>query len=265
MSFGITVKFMDDLGLVAREAGSAIMRVYGSDFAVYEKSDASPVTDADREAEEIITFLIRKRLTAKWPIVGEEAAEAGDIPDIAGTPFWLVDPLDGTGEFVKKGTDFTVNIGLVEHGRPLAGVVFAPAAETMYWGFPVGAFKQVGEGTPFPIRCRPAPSEGMTAVVSKSHRDPKTNDILKRYKVAEEVSLGSSLKLCAVAEGSADLYPRAGRTMEWDTAAGHAVLRHAGGEITGVEGEPFLYGKVSEGFANPFFIAKARDEVREEA
>lgn len=264
MSIGITIKFMDDLGLIAREAGAAIMKIYETDFSVYEKSDSSPVTEADRKAEEIITHLINKRLTAKWPIVGEEAAEAGNTPDITGTPFWLVDPLDGTKEFIKKGTDFTVNIALIEFGRPIAGVVYVPVTDTMYSGFQVGSFKRVGNETPKQIHCREVPDEGMTAVVSKSHRTPETDDILKQFKIAEEVSFGSSLKLCAVAEGSADLYPRMGPTMEWDTAAGHAVLRYAGGELTGIEGEPFNYGKVSEKFLNPFFIAKAAAPEAEE-
>lgn len=249
------------LATLAREAGAVVMAVYTTDFAVRGKGDASPVTAADEQAEAVILAGLR-RLAPDIPVVAEEAVAAGRMPDVAGgrdERFWLVDPLDGTREFVSRNGEFTVNIALIERGQPLLGVVFAPAI-----GGPAGRLfaGAVGEGAWVedtqgrrPIRCRPVPAEGLTVVASRSHGDAAALDtFLAGRRVARLVNAGSSLKLCLIAEGAADLYPRHGRTMEWDIAAGHAVLAAAGGQVCTIDGAAALhYGK--PGFENPHFVA----------
>lgn len=225
---------------------------------------ASPVTAADEEAEALILAGL-KQAGVDLPVIAEEAVAAGQVPEV-GARFLLVDPLDGTKEFIKGGTDFTVNIGLIENGAPVAGVVYAPALAEIYWGAEgQGAFRQMADavaaeltGVPVAIATRPAPADGWSAVASKSHRTPETDAILARYPVSETVSAGSSLKFCLVAKGEADIYPRAGTTMEWDTAAGDAVLRAAGGRMVTTEGQPFRYGRTADKFMNPHFIAFGR-------
>lgn len=259
MAIGISISFMDEIGLIAKDAGAVIMKIYKEGIQVDTKSDDSPVTQADRQADALITHAIKKRLTGKWPIISEEAFADGNSPDISGAEaFWLVDPLDGTKEFIKKGSDFTVNIALIENGLPIAGVVYAPAQEKIWYGCAVGAFVEEKGQKARQIHCRETPPEGIAAVVSKSHRTPETDDFLKDYTIAEEVSVGSSLKFCIVAEGKADLYPRLGRTMEWDTAAGHAVLRFAGGECLTMEETDLRYGK--PGFENPHFFCRKKSD-----
>lgn len=252
----------------AQRAGGAIMAVYATDFSVSDKPDASPVTEADGAAEKII--LADLALIAPGiPVVAEEAVSAGNVPDIAGSSgtkrFFLVDPLDGTREFISHRDEFTVNIALVENGKPVLGVVFAPARHELYWGDvrsgraghinadPDGTMPSLGSA----IGARRAPAEGLVAVASRSHRTPETDALLSNYRVQEFRSIGSSLKFCLVACGEADFYPRVGTTMEWDTAAGHAVLVAAGGRVTGLQGEPFNYGK--PGFKNGNFIAWGRE------
>jgi len=252
IDFGL--RLIDQVRDFARQAGVEIMAVYNSDFAVESKDDRSPVTEADRRAEALITAAIRAEITDAIAIVGEEAASAGSAPEVGSEPFWLIDPLDGTKEFVKKGTDFTVNIALIEAGRPVLGVIHVPATGDSYWGSPHGAFASLGGGEPRPISCRPQPDDGVVAIVSRSHRTQETDDYLKRFTVTQEISVGSSLKFCRVAAGEADLYPRMGRTMEWDTAAGHAILRFAGGTVRTLEGHELSYGK--PGFENPYFVAR---------
>ena len=174
---------------------------------------------------------------------------------------WIVDPLDGTKEFVNKNGEFTVNIAIIEHGRPVMGVVYAPAKDRLFvaeshnsaWQARVAPGQPVPD-TRAPIKIRPAPPAGLTAVASKSHRSAETNDWLEKFDVAETVGAGSSLKFCLIAAGEADLYPRMGRTMEWDTAAGHAVVEAAGGRVLTEEGAPLLYGKTERGYDNPHFI-----------
>jgi len=234
-------------------AGAAIMTVYGSDFEIRGKADASPVTEADERAEALICAGLRE-LTPDLPIVAEEAVAAGEIPAI-GARFWLVDPLDGTKEFIGRNGEFTVNIALVENSVPVLGVVFAPALTRLYAGvMGRGAFVEDAKGRR-PIHCRRVPSEGLTVVGSRSHGDA---DALARFlqgrKVAALASAGSSLKLCLVAAGEADLYPRLGRTMEWDIAAGHAVLAAAGGSVNDLGGAALRYGKPS--FENPHLVAQ---------
>ena len=193
-------------------------------------------------------------------MVAEEAVAAGKVPVIA-ERFFLVDPLDGTREFISRRDEFTVNVALIENGQPVLGVVYAPARHELYWGDvhagkaghidadPDGTMPSMGSA----IRARRAPAGGLIAVASRSHRTPETDAFLANYAVSEFRSIGSSLKFCLVAAGEADIYPRIGTTMEWDTAAGHAVLAAAGGRVTGLRGEPFNYGK--PGFRNGDFIA----------
>jgi 3'(2'), 5'-bisphosphate nucleotidase len=247
----------------AQRAGGAIMAVYATDFTVQSKADASPVTLADEAAEKIILADLAA-IAPAIPVVAEEAVAAGKVPVIA-ERFFLVDPLDGTKEFVGRRDEFTVNVALVENGAPLLGVVYAPARHELYWGDvstgkagridadPDGTMPSLGN----PIAARPAPARGLTAVASRSHRTPETDAFLASFPVTEYRSIGSSLKFCLVAAGEADIYPRLGTTMEWDTAAGHAVLAAAGGRMTGLEGEPFRYGK--PGFRNGNFVARGRE------
>lgn len=249
----IGLDLLEQLGDIAKRAGQEIMEIYETDFSIEEKADKSPVTEADKNAEALIINSIRQGITDKYPIIGEEAFAAGNIPDITDTPFWLVDPLDGTKEFVSRNGEFTVNIAMIDAGRPTLGVVHSPVQKLTYWGAAVGAFAQVGDEDEKTIACRQADNDALIAMVSRSHRTPETDTFLADYKIASEISAGSSLKFCKIAEGAADIYPRLGRTMEWDTAAAHAVLHFAGGSITDVNGNELHYGK--PGFENPHFIA----------
>ena len=237
---------------MARRAGDAVMEVYGTDHAVQSKTDQSPVTEADVRAEAIILSQLRA-ITPEVPIVAEEAVAAGQVPSV-GADFWLVDPLDGTKEFIGRNGEFTVNIARVHEGVPVLGVVFAPALGRLFAGAQgFGAFVEDSAGRRA-IRCRVTPEEGLTVVASRSHGDAVALDAyLAGRKVASLVSAGSSLKLCLIAAGEADLYPRLGRTMEWDIAAGHAVLLAAGGRLTDIAGNPLRYGKPQ--FENPHFVA----------
>ena len=246
---------------MAREAGVVILRHYAGTIERRHKADKSPVTDADHEAEELILDRL-SRVAPGIPVVAEELAAAGKLPPIGDKPFFLVDPLDGTKEFINRNGEFTVNIALIEQGLPSAGVVFAPAIKRMFWGFDHRAFEQGSDdaanlvGKPRKIKARSAPKEGMVAVASRSHRDSKTEELLAHYKIADFITSGSSVKFCLIATGEADIYPRHGPTCEWDTAAGHAVLAAAGGSVTLLDGQtPFTYGRAAEKFLNPHFIA----------
>lgn len=248
---------LDLMIALALEAGAATMRVYAEEFDVSVKADASPVTQADEIAEAIIL----KGLAAAAPdipVLAEESAAAGRIPSL-GRRFFLVDPLDGTKEFVSKTGEFTVNIALVEDGVPAMGVVYAPALGRVYAASrAAGAFRidDEGRGERKPIKARPAPASGLVAVASRSHRNAETDAFLSALTVADFAAAGSSLKFCLVAEGAADVYPRLGRTMEWDTGAGQAVLEAAGGRVVvHPSGEALAYGKAARGFDNPHFIA----------
>lgn len=234
------------------EAGALVMRVYASDFLVESKSDDSPVTQADQLAEELITQALH-RLTPEIPVVGEEAASAGYMPEGA-SQFWLVDPLDGTREFIQRNGEFTVNIALIEDGRPVLGLVLLPALGRLYGGAEgVGSWVEA-DGLRQPIRARRVPEAGLSVLASRSHGDEAAlKAFLAGRTVAQIVHAGSSLKLCCLAEGRADVYPRWGRTMEWDIAAGQAVLQAAGGSVERLDGAPLCYGKPS--FENPHFVA----------
>jgi 3'(2'), 5'-bisphosphate nucleotidase len=254
---------LNDLVNAAVEAGAAILEIYArEDFGTRSKDDGSPVTEADAKAEAII--LARLAVIAPGvPVVAEEAASEGQIPATA-ERFFLVDPLDGTKEFLNRNGDFTVNIALIENGVPVAGVVYAPAHGEIYAG-EVGKGARRAEvvdgvvGAWRSTAVRETPDCGLDVVASRSHLSDETREFIAKFKVADLVSAGSSLKFCRVAAGAADLYPRLGRTMEWDTAAGDAVLRAAGGSVRTLDGQPLAYGKRQQAddvdFANPWFVA----------
>lgn len=245
---------------LALEAGDKIMEIYDADdFDVKVKSDDSPVTAADEAADAIISAGLRKAFPDMMLVTEEQA----DSHMAKGDTFLIVDPLDGTKEFIHRRGDFTVNIALVENGVPTRGVVYAPAKGRMFYtqadGRSVeetGALDKETVGPVQPIRVTTPDNAALMVVASKSHRDQATDDYIGKYAVRDMTSAGSSLKFCLVATGEADLYPRVGRTMEWDTAAGHAVLAGAGGRVVRFDDHtPLTYGK--DGFANPFFIAHA--------
>jgi 3'(2'), 5'-bisphosphate nucleotidase len=221
---------------LAHEAGAAIMAVYATPFATRAKDDRSPVTDADDAAEAVILAGLRK-LTPGTPVVAEELAARGEAPEIGDGPFWLVDPLDGTREFIERNGEFTVNIALIEHGRPVLGIVLAPALEVAWLGAPDGArrFDRLHpEGKA--IRARPVPKVSPLVLVSRNHREPSVDVWLKQQVAPETKTVGSSLKFCQIAEGAADFYPRFAAISEWDTAAGQAVLEAAGGAVLSWDG-----------------------------
>ena len=253
-------KLTEVMRKLAIEAGAKIMEIYESDdFDVELKSDDSPVTIADQAAD----ALISAGLTAAFPEFALVTEEQSDSHDQDVDTFLIVDPLDGTKEFINRRGDFTVNIAYVENGVPTRGVVYAPARQRMFFTLADGsAVEEVGDfdlstvGETRAIRVSEADNDALMIVASKSHRDQATDDYINKYAVKDSKSAGSSLKFCLVATGEADLYPRVGRTMEWDTAAGHAVLAGAGGQVVRFDDHsPLVYGK--EGFANPFFIAFA--------
>ncbi|MEM7318122.1 MAG: 3'(2'),5'-bisphosphate nucleotidase CysQ [Pseudomonadota bacterium] len=245
---------------LAIEAGNRIMEIYeADDFEVKTKSDQSPVTEADEAADALISAGLR----STFPDILLVTEEQADTHSETGDRFLIVDPLDGTKEFVHRRGDFTVNIALVENGTPTRGVVYAPAKGRMFYTLSDG--RSVEEDGPFdgdtpgavrPIHVSRPDNDALMIVASKSHRDQATEDYIAKYNVKDSKSAGSSLKFCLVATGEADLYPRVGRTMEWDTAAGHAVLAGAGGHVVRFDTHaPLTYGK--EDYANPFFIACA--------
>ncbi|MEM9972174.1 MAG: 3'(2'),5'-bisphosphate nucleotidase CysQ [Pseudomonadota bacterium] len=242
---------------LALAAGAVIMEAYNRpDFDVRQKSDASPVTEADEAADR----LIAAGLSARFPHVPLVTEEQADTHSIDAKTFFIVDPLDGTKEFVHRRGDFTVNIALVEDGAPTLGVVYAPAKGRLFVAGPDAATElTVTErhevvGEPSRLRVATPDNAALRIVASKSHRTPELEDYIAQYKIAESVAAGSSLKFCLLASGEADLYPRLGPTMEWDTAAGHAVLKRAGGRVVTFDSsDPLAYGK--PGFRNPHFIA----------
>lgn len=238
---------------IAAEAGRAILRFYAPGVEQSKKGDGSPVTAADHAAEAVILPALAA-LTPHIPIVSEEAFAKGDKPDVAGGPFWLVDPLDGTKEFLRRNGEFTVNIALIADGVPVLGVVGCPVTDELFAGAVGGGARLIMEGGARPIRTRSVPAEGLTVLSSRSHADNARLDAYLADKpVARRLICGSSVKFCRIATGEGDLYPRFGPTMEWDTAAGHAVLLAAGGDVRTLDGRRLAYGK--PGFENPDFIA----------
>ena len=257
-------------GLVARlvppvlEAGAVEMRYYAMNVAVEAKADRSPVTVADREAEDILLRALAT-VAPEVPVIAEEAVSEGRVPQI-GDRFFLVDPLDGTREFINKRGEFTVNVALIEHGVPVLGIVYAPAIGELYATLACDRaglarikpeIKRRGlEDCAFEaIRARQPDPDRLIAVASRSHMTPETEKYLARYPIAERRDSGSSLKFCLIARGDADIYPRLAPTMEWDIAAGHAVLAAAGGAVTAPDGSPLRYGKVADDFRNGDFVA----------
>lgn len=253
----------DKLIAPAIAAGAAIMEIHArlTEGDTRSKGDGSPVTEADERAEAIILAALAE-IAPDIPVVAEESVAAGVVPEI-GNRFWLVDPLDGTREFIGGKLDFTVNIGLVENRIPVLGLVYVPATGILYIGDNNGArVTQVRDGEVGAwqnIRVAAPDPKALRVLASRSHMSEETKAFIDRFTVAELVSAGSSLKFCRLAAGEADLYPRMGRTMEWDTAAADAVLRAAGGRVMTLDGRDLLYGKRDQAddsdFANPWFVA----------
>lgn len=247
---------------ISLEAGEMALDYFdqGAGFSPEWKPDGSPVTEADRKCELYIADALRK-IAPDVPVVAEEAMSSGDVPDVSGAEyFWLVDPLDGTRDFITGGPDFTVNIALIKGGAPILGVIYAPAHGEMYAGH--------GEGTAIrwlqetdhekSIRVRKPQRSGLTVVTSKNRGIEEINRYLEEQKVAKIIRKPSSLKLCLIAAGRADLYPGLNQTCEWDTAAGQAILEAAGGEVVTLEDVPLSYGRNSGAFVNPPFIARSK-------
>lgn len=247
---------LPELRKAAREAAAAIMAVYACDFAVRRKADRSPVTLADHQAEEILLKALHL-LTPGVPVIAEEHCDKHGVPDCAPDAYWLVDPLDGTRDFVNRTGEFSINLGLVEGAYPVLGLVHLPPCGTSYAAERGVATRQVGDAPAEPIRARAPGPGGLVVVHSRSHADdPRLAAFLADLRVAERRHAGSATKFCLVASGVADLYPRFGRTSEWDTAAGQAVLEAAGGSVTTLEGARLGYGKPK--FLNGFFVARGR-------
>lgn len=243
---------LKELQQIARDAGAAIMDIYNSDdFDVQLKGDDSPLTKADLAAHRVIVDGLSK-LSEQYPVLSEESADISWGQRQQWQRYWLVDPLDGTKEFIKRNGEFTVNIALIENGEPVMGVVYAPVLDAMY----VGERDNGATLNGTPIQVEQNAPETLRIVGSRSHASQETTDWLEQLdKPYEMVPMGSSLKICLVAEGKADIYPRLGPTSEWDTAAAHAVLNAAGGSITTVDGEPLRYNQ-KDSFLNPYFIAR---------
>lgn len=242
---------------IAERAGQAALAIYRTDFTTAKKADGTLVTQADRDAETIILTALAE-LTPDIPVISEECAAAGKLPEIAGDSFWLVDPIDGTREFVNRNDEFSINIGLVSNTAPVLGVLHGPALRVTYAAAgPGSAVRRRGCGSAQAITARATPAEGLVAMVSRSHRRrSRVEDFLAPFTIAERRPMGSALKLGLIAAGEADIYPRVGPTSEWDTAAGHAILDAAGGCLVTLDGEPFTYGKPD--FLNPGFVAYGR-------
>ncbi|WP_290703258.1 3'(2'),5'-bisphosphate nucleotidase CysQ [Amphritea sp.] len=243
---------------LAKQAGATIMSIYHRDFAIYEKQDESPLTEADLASHHCIVDAL-KRLTPNIPVLSEESDEGEQLDRMSWQTYWLIDPLDGTKEFIKKNDEFTVNIALIDRGEAVFGVVYAPALEVTYWGDSDGAFKEEN-GQIKSIQVSEVPDDGAVwrVVGSRSHQTDAFKAFVNGLAEAEVVSMGSSLKLCLVAEGAADLYPRFGLTCEWDTAAAHAVVSAAGGQVLQYpELTPLLYNTRPQTLLNPFFIVCA--------
>jgi 3'(2'), 5'-bisphosphate nucleotidase len=261
----IAAKMLDVFKRAALEAGQAILEVYRAGPHVHLKRDCSPVTEADERAEAIILKHLAEAFP-EIPVIAEESVEAGTLPTDAGATFFLVDPLDGTREFINRNDDFTVNIALIQHGVPVAGIVYAPAKQVGY-AAQHGKAEKFSVSDRFEIRdLQPIASRAYAkipvALISRSHCNAETTDFVTAHKISEFTSIGSSLKFGLLAEGKADVYPRYSRTMLWDTAAGDAVLRAAGGITLDLDGQPLNYRpadiRTSADLANPSFVAWGR-------
>ena len=251
-----------DLGRVLADiveaAGREILPLWRSGLQVDRKADQSPVTEADRRGEALILKALAEQFP-EIPVISEEDASQCGTPEQIGPRFFLVDPLDGTKAFVRGDEHWTVNIGLIQDGRPVAGAVSAPAWNRTWFTTSDGArLRTIGEAADQPIHVRPWPATGAVALVSHTMKPEQEAELRQRYGYGETLAMDSSAKLCMVAEGTADIYPRHGTTMEWDIAAAHAVLEAAGGSLTTEAGQPFAYGKCDQGFKNGWFVARGR-------
>jgi len=258
--FVMTDVLVDSVKSVAVEAGAAIMDVYHSDYDIQIKADNSPVTEADKKANIIITNKLNQ-LVPDVPILSEEGRNIPFSERANWEYFWLIDPLDGTKEFIKKNDEFTVNIALIENGKPIFGVVYAPALDLLYWGeVGEGAYKKSGDSAEVQINILDELNSPVLVAGSRSHPSERMNAFMGQFKESEVRPMGSSLKVCLVADGSVHLYPRLGPTMEWDTGAAHAILKASGGEaIIHGTNEPLRYNK--ENLLNPEFIASSSNVI----
>ena len=255
---------IDDINSIAKKAGDSILEIYnlGSDAANVEyKDDKSPLTAADLASNSVITNFLSK-LTPDIPILSEEGAKIRYEDRSSWETFWLIDPLDGTKEFVKRNGEFTVNIALIEDSKPVLGTVYAPVLDILWYGDEDGSFKQINNKTVDKITVSPNTShDSVRVVVSRSHLSPDIETFLGQFNSYELMRMGSSIKMCLVADGSADIYPRLGPTMEWDSAASHAIVNNAGGSIKNIEtGKDLVYNK--EDLHNPWFIVNSGIEYR---
>lgn len=252
---------VDPVCAIARRAGAAILPFYRTDLDIARKDDRSPVTEADHAADAVIVPAL-EALTPDIPVVSEERAASHRTDGTGARPFWLVDPLDGTREFINRRDEFTVNIALVAAGRPVFGVLGLPVRDVVYAGYTkddgtAAASRQAGAGPAEPVCVRAAPADGIVVAASRSHDNwDELDDFLNGENVARRIIAGSALKFALVAEGSADLYPRLGPTMEWDTAAGQAIVEAAGGTVRTLAGGPLTYGKA--GWRNTGYVVRGR-------
>jgi 3'(2'), 5'-bisphosphate nucleotidase len=244
-----------ELAAICDAAAELILPLWRSGLAVIHKADESPVTEADHRAEALILTALKAQFP-DIPIISEEDAAEFGTPDAIGPRFFLVDPLDGTKAFVRGDPHFTVNIGLIQDGRPVAGAVACPPTGEVWHTAGGGAMKRVRGGAVTPVRVRPWPTGEALVLISHTMKEETIQALAAQYGFDRREAMDSSIKLCRIAEGAADIYPRHGPTMEWDIAAGHAVLAAAGGSVTTPEGQPFGYGKADQGFKNGWFVAR---------
>ena len=240
---------------IVEEVAQLVLPLWRSELTVHQKDDYSPVTEADRQGERLILERL-SGLFPEVPVVSEEHASEFGAPEAIGDRFFLVDPIDGTKAFVRGDPHFTVNIALIENGRPVAGAVGAPALGQTWFTTRQGTLRRGPEADAAPVRVRPWPQAGSTALVSHTMKEETARALAEQYGFEERKPMDSSIKLCIIAQGDADIYPRHGTTMEWDIAAGHAVLLGAGGSVRNTDGGEIVYGKASEGFRNGWFVAR---------
>ena len=243
------------LAEICEEAARLILPLWRSGLTVHTKADESPVTEADRRAEALIVAALNAAFP-DVPVISEEDASEFGTPDAIGPRFFLVDPVDGTKAFVRGDPNFTVNIALIEDRRPVAGAVCAPPTGEVWYTSGGVCLKRTGDGAAQPVRVRPWAKGDAVALVSHTMKEEVAQALAAQYGFHRREPMDSSIKLCRIAEGSADIYPRHGPTMEWDVAAGQAVLEAAGGSFLTPEGEAFLYGKAEAGFRNGWFVAR---------
>jgi 3'(2'), 5'-bisphosphate nucleotidase len=255
MGLDAATEISEALAELTAAAAQLILPLWRTEMEVTAKADKSPVTEADRRGEALILEGLARRF-ADVPVISEEHASEFGTPDAIGPRFFLVDPLDGTKAFVRGDPHFTVNIALIEHGQPVAGAVAAPASGEIWRTSAEGVLKRHAGGPETLVRPRRWPEGEALALISHTMKTETADELAAQYGFHRREPMDSSIKFCRIAEGAADIYPRHGPTMEWDTAAGHAVLIAAGGRVTTPDGAPFVYGKASDGFRNGWFVAR---------